>query len=310
MDVFLLTLAVDLTRVLVPAIILVGTIGNVLNIYIFTRRRFLHSGCTLYFFALSINNLFYSIILLILNLLADGYRIAPAQRLNWFCKLFSYALNLSPTLSAYFLVLASVDRYFSSSINVQRRQWSSRQYARYQLIFIIVFFAVFFIGILFAFELRFDDGLGCTTRYSNSFNRIFLHIEMFFYVLLAPFLMCFFGLLTIRNQKRFSRLRSNVHRSRRTETELIRMLILQIATHLIFALPFSTIFLMLVLPIPWRATLVFRAIYILCKIPLYLTFVFPFFTYTLSAQMYRAELRRLWQTLHRSLGENRISPMQ
>ena len=305
----LFELATQLTRITVPIAIVIGTIGNVLNIYIFTRRHFLNCGCTLYFLALSINNLFYSTVLLSINLLSDGYGMSLTETSDAFCKILSYALNLSPTLSAYFLVFASINRYFASSIRFRYRQWSARPRARQMLIFVISFFSLFCIGIFLAFEVRPEDGIGCTTQYSKIFNQIFLCTEMTLYVVIAPFLMCLFGALTILNRRKFAQLRRGINRSRRTETELIRILILQIAIHLILALPFSTIFLMLVLPISWRSTLIFRFLFVTCKIPLYFTFVSPFFTYTLFAHLYRQELRKLWRKMHQFYRTNIVLPI-
>lgn len=305
----LLRLAVQLTQVTVPIIIVFGIMGNSLNIFIFTRRNLIGHACTLYFLALAVNNLFYTSVLLIFNLLADGYRIAPALQSNAFCKLFSYALNLMPTLSAYFIVLASIDRFCASSSKASYRRFSSVKMARRLILTMVNLFAAFFIGILFAFELRLDDGLGCTTRNNILFNQIFLFLEMIIYVMLAPLLMSLFGMLTICNTRR-ARIQpmGDTGRHRRTESQLARMLIVQVGTHLILTLPFTTIFLMLVLPIPWRGALVFRFIYITCKIPLYLSFVSPFFMYTLSAQVYREELNRLGRKLfpcfHRAIVQN------
>lgn len=293
-DLSLYKLTIDLTRIIVPIIMVFSGIGNILNIIILTRRQLRNYACSIYFTCLSINNLFYTSIILIYNLLVDGYGIDPAEYSNVFCKLISYLLNLIPNLSVYFIVLASVDRFCSSSMNPQIRRLSQKKLAIYLIILIIIILSIIMIGTLITFDLR-DDGLGCTSRSDSLFNQVFLFIEIIVYVIIAPFLLILFGFLTIYNTTKIGLNRIGISRHRRTEKELAQMLIVQVSAHVLFSGPFCIIFLMLVIPIEFRSTLKFYVIYILCKIPFYLTFLSPFFLYILTAKIYREQLIRLFK---------------
>lgn len=289
--------AVQATRIIIPISITLGIVSNSLNIFILTRPTLIHHACSLYFLCLAITNLFYSVFILIINLLADGYQLDLSLYSNGFCKFISYLLNLCPNISVYLIVLASIDRCCASSSNVGIRNFSSVRVARWAIGLLILIFAFFFSGALVAFDLRQDGPLGCTLQSNLLFSQIFLIIDIILYVIIAPFCMVFFGVLTIKHT---NQLRINLHRIslyRRTERQLSRMLFFQVGTHIILALPFCITFFMLVLPISLRFTLDFDYIYILSKLPFYLTFTTAFFLYILSGQVYRNELIRLFKKL-------------
>lgn len=305
-------IVIKLSQIVNPILIVFGIIGNLLNIIILNERHIRISPCSIYFLSLSINNLFYSSILMIYNYLLDVYKFDPAAYSNIFCKLISYLLNVTPQLSVFYIVLASIDRYFSSSSNVGIRRLSNKKMSIYLLSIVTLYTFLMMIGILITFDLR-NDGLGCTSRSDSLFNQIFLIIEVTQYVILCPLLLLIFGFLTIENTRKlmFMRRRLSVHR--RTEKQLSKMLIVQVLTHLILVLPFCTMFLMLIIPIEFRLTFRFYIIYTLTKIPFYLTFISPFFLYILSAKIYRDEFQRILFKLnpfHRILNQgNSIRPV-
>jgi hypothetical protein len=293
----IIQLAIQLTRIFVPIIIVTGIISNLLNIILLTRPALNHHACSLYFLALAITNLFYSSFLLIYNLLADGYQVDVAKYSIFCCKFISYLLNLCPNLSVYFIVLASIDRYCASSINVQRRRFNDLRTTRWAIGILILIFSIIFIGALIAFDISHNGLSQCTIRSDILFNQIFLILDLILYVIIAPVLIIFFGFLTIYNTKQLRLLPVRISRYRRTEYQLSRMLILQVGTHVILTLPFCIAFFMLILPISLRFTIKFASAYVICKLPFYLSTTTAFFLYILSARVYRDELIRLYNTI-------------
>ena len=294
----LLALARELTRIFVPIIIIIGVVSNLLNIILLTRPTLIHHACSLYFLALAITNLFYSSLLLICNLLADGYQLDLSKNSVAFCKIISYLLNLCPNLSVYFIVLASIDRYCASSISARMRRLSNLHVARRSIGILIIVLSIFFIYTLIAFDIV-DNGMRlCTIQSDILFNQIFLILNIILYVIIAPFSMIFFGFLTIYNTKQVRVIPAGILRYRRTEGQLSRMLLLQVGTHVILILPFCIIFFMLILPISMISTINFEFAYIVCKIPFYLSVTTAFFLYVLSARVYRDELLRLCNKIY------------
>ena len=296
-DLLFLQVTIKLVRIIVPIIIVFGTLGSILNIVILTRQRLRGYACSMYFAALSINNLFYTTVLLVYNCLLGGYSIDLALYSNFFCKFISYLLNFSPIVSVYFIVLASIDRYCASSLDARKRRFSQVGVAKISVAAVTIFYAIFNIGSTISFDLQ-DDGAGCTIRSDNLFNQVFLIGLVIFYSIIAPCLLVIFGILTVYNTSRLGQARIGVSRQRRTEKELARMLIVQVLTHIIFTGPFCAMFVILVLPVDFRLTLRFYALFSFTKVPFYFTYITPFFLYILSARIYREELLQLFKKLN------------
>ena len=302
----MLELAVQLTRIIVPVIVLVGVVSNVLNIILLTRRTLIHHACSHYFLALAMTNLFYSSCLLVMNLLADGYQLDVSRHSAVLCKLMSYLLNACPSLSVYFLVLASADRCCASSVSATRRRFSNVRTARWAIFIVTLVVAVFFVGTLIAFDLSPDGMLGCTVQSDLLFNQIFLVLILIVYVFIAPSSMLLFGCLTIYNTKQVRLIPMRSSRYRRTERQLSNMLIVQVGVHVLLILPFCVTFFMLILPIQARFTVDFIAVFMITKLPFYLTVTTAFFLYVLTGSIYRHELLRLAHRLFGKFQEHRI----
>ena len=300
-------LTVTLTRVIIPLIIVFGTFGNLFNLILFRSDRLRVHTCSMYFFSLSLVNMFYTSVLLVQNLLIDGYGIDLSRYSNVYCKLSSYFLNLCPNLSVYYIVLASIDRYFSSSLDAQKRRFITEKVARILLVSVTTIFVVITMGSWIAFDSSSLDQLGCICRSDSLFNQVYLFLNIILYVIVGPFLLVIFGLLTIWNITRIAPNRVNHYR--RTERELIRMLFLQVASHILFSCPFCLTFLLLVVPIPFRFTSTYFTLLTLCKIPFYLTFISQFFLYILSGRIYREEFLRLIQKIFRRRTNRLIGPI-
>lgn len=294
---YLIELGALLTRIFVPIIIVIGIVSNLLNIIVLTRPTLIHHACSLYFLALAITNLFYSSVLLVFNLLEDGYQLIAVEQSVILCKLVSYLLNLCPSLSVYFIVFASLDRYYCSSINPQRRRLSNCHVARLTIIILVIVLSIFYTGALVAFDIIQIGVAFCTIRPDVLFNQIFLILVLIIYVIIAPFSMTLFGCLTIYNTKQMRFMAVRISRYRRTEGQLSRMLLLQVGTQILLILPFCTTFFMLILPTNLPSTTGFKFAYVICKIPFYLTVTTAFFLYMLSARVYRDELTRLYKKL-------------
>jgi hypothetical protein len=212
--------AVQATRIILPIIIILGIVSNSLNIIILTRPTLIRHACSLYFLCLAIINLFYSAVLLINNLLADGYQLDLSLHSNVFCKFISYLLILCPNISIYLIVLASIDRYCASSNKVRIRNFSSVRVARYAIGLLILTFVFVFSRVLLVFDLRQDGIRQCTLQSNSIFSQIFLIVGIILYIIVAPFSMIFFGFLIINNTNQSGINRARISRHRRTESQL------------------------------------------------------------------------------------------
>ncbi|CAF1682040.1 unnamed protein product [Adineta ricciae] len=107
-----------------------GTFGNLLNIIIFTRRDLHQNPCSLYFLIGSINNCIVIDFGLLTRYLASTWNWDPSLTSNVYCKIRNLLVYAPLTLSLWFIVLASVDRYLLSSPIVRFRRLSNLSMAR------------------------------------------------------------------------------------------------------------------------------------------------------------------------------------
>ncbi|CAF1594143.1 unnamed protein product, partial [Adineta steineri] len=118
-------------------LLLFGIIGNILNIFIFTRQAFRTNICVIYFLASTISDSFSLGIGLVTRLLT-GFNVDPTQYSSGFCKMRFFVTYYSAYSGAWFISLACVERYLCSSRNVQIRQLVTIKRAYISIITILI----------------------------------------------------------------------------------------------------------------------------------------------------------------------------
>lgn len=306
----LMETAAQLTRWIVSIVLILGILSNIFNIIILRRRNLKQYSCTLYFLTLSINNLVYVSVCVTFNLLADGFGISLTTRSEVFCRLNTYVLNLCPQILVFMLVLASIDRYLSSSIHVHLRRLSNLRNTQLSILIALVVSAIFILGSAIMVDTYTDPMGRCMTNTNSLFSQILRISQVIVFVMIGPFFMIVFGLLTIKNTDYTHRLNIVALRYRRNERQLTRMLIVQVSTHIFLSIPFCVMFFMSILPITFKSSLMFYFLFIIFKIPLYVTFVTPFFLYILTGQLYRTEFILLLKRIVRTRTNVAIHPIR
>lgn len=285
----LLNIATYVTQWSVSLIVILGIGANSLNIIVLLRANLKKHSCVFYFIVLSINNLLYTTICITTNLLSNGFNINLEVYSSIFCEFSTFLLNFCPHFSVYILVLASIDRSLSSSLNPRARNLSHIRIARWSILFILIFTILFTLENAISVDTS-SNGINiCLSNTNTLFSQFLRTAQVISYVIISPLLMIIFGLLTIHNTNNFTRNHLIVLRARPNERQLTRMLIVQVSTHVLLSLPFCIIFFITILPVEFKSTLMFYFLFIIFKIPFYITFITPFFLYILSAKLYRAE---------------------
>ncbi|CAF3199318.1 unnamed protein product [Rotaria socialis] len=75
----LVLISFKLNRIIPILLLILGTVDNIMNILIFTRRSLRTNACPFYFLASSINNLFVLSVALLILLLSSGLQIDPSN---------------------------------------------------------------------------------------------------------------------------------------------------------------------------------------------------------------------------------------
>lgn len=305
----LLQVAVQLSRAILPVIIVTGTLGNLLNIIVLTQVALKEYACSFYFLALSSNNLFYSSIIIPYRLISIAYYLNPALSSPALCKLIQYINDVCPSISPYFIVLASVDRFCASSTNARVRELSSTSTAKKATAAVVAGFMLFFLSTAVTADLRATDRLGCRIRTDTIYSQVYVIVQVVLLTVIAPCLMLIFGLMTVHNTKRSRAIPVLGARHRRTERQLTHMLFFQVGTHIVLTSPLTVTYMMILLPTAYQATQQFYAVYSICYIPFYAAYGTAFIVYVLSGRIYRKELIRLLSNVMRRWRGNRIEPV-
>ena len=214
--------------------IITGTIGNILNILIFTRRSLRQNSCSIYFLASSVAN-FFPIYFGCLTRVLGTFNInPPSSQMALYCKIKTFLTYMGLAASTWFIVGACADRFASSCATVRVRSFSQVKIARR----IVLIISIIVILVYFQMNFCFDgtvQSANCvpSSPLCNSFNDFNLLVT---YSLLPPMLMLILGLMTIRNVRGRQHVRAETNVKDR---QLTLMLILQVICISILSMPIS-----------------------------------------------------------------------
>ncbi|CAF1113520.1 unnamed protein product [Adineta steineri] len=292
--------------------IILGTIGNLSNIILFTQRSLRTlSTCITYLLAASIANIIdiYSYILL---RALYGFNITPAYSSSIVCKLQLYLFYASFCTSSWFMVGCCADRYFSSSHNAILRRYSCMRTTLRMILFIIIFISLVYAQVFYCYDAnQFNRPSLCFIR-----NNVCLILDTAYYFIFQcfgpPICMFIFGIGTFIHIRRGEQIRiearnrANVNiierlpihivKLRKNNRKILPMLIAQIILYIFCSLPlmfykiYSTLQISIIrnnIPLPVEN--LYLSIAILLS---FIDKIFSFYIYTLSSVYFRTELIR------------------
>ena len=189
-----------------------GTVGNILNILVFTRKTFRNNICVMYFLA---STIFDSLIFIVglLPRLLNGFHVDPSQYSAVLCKLRFFLAYFAGYAAAWFISLACVERYLSSSPRIHRRQMITMKRAYLSMIAVVLMGFIFFGEQFYCIDIN-QQLLGapqsCYQLKWNISCQIGDSLIQFIVEILTPaVLMLVFGFLIFRNVRQ-QRRRINV----------------------------------------------------------------------------------------------------
>ncbi|CAF1385543.1 unnamed protein product [Rotaria sordida] len=226
-------------------IFILGTIGSLINICLFSRRNLRSNSCCIYLLSSSINGL----ILLSIGIIPQIYNLYrspnPFTTILSFCKARSYLNQTSAMSCRWLLVMACIDRCFSCSTSVRIRNLSSVNTARIIVIIINIIWFILPIHMIIYANIQPPGNIACSITNNN------VDIYHRFYTIIMggalPSLIAFISSLFIwKNfQKRTKRriLLSNNELSKRKQKrdqQVIFMLLIQVTIFIISTIPFMS----------------------------------------------------------------------
>ncbi|CAF2893584.1 unnamed protein product [Rotaria sp. Silwood2] len=297
-------------------VLLFGTVGNLLNIWVLSEHSLSDNPCSTYLWWSSLS----SAIFIWSGALT---RVLQGYNLNWpntnqpVCKTRLFILTTCFSVAVWTLVGASSDRYLRSSALVKFRNFSTVQTARRILIIIITGSVLVFLEVFYCYEASvpnvpvacYPQSLPC--RLYNDWMLIL------FTTVIPSCFMAVFGSLTIRNIRtrvvqpvmhvefRNNTANQNV-RLRLNDRNINHMLLIQVLVVLLMNLPVTIHRLYASLTANFSKTALRVAIenliYSLVVLFSFFSYSISFYLYILTGSIYRAALKRVGRRLLRRIG--------
>ncbi|CAF3526131.1 unnamed protein product [Rotaria sp. Silwood1] len=294
----------NISRYGMSIIWLIGNIGSMINCCIFCQPKFRKNPCVMYLLASSASQFLTFNFALLTRILYMGYNMQAVNTLLWYCKFRYYFFYIFVAIPRYYIILASIDRFFASCSDIYWRRWSSSKVAMRLIISNFLFWCLIYIHVLVFYEIQNNN---CSFRngvYAIFFS-VYLSIES---GILPPLIMFIFEFLTlknIRNSKRRTRPLTIVNVSQteqltrlsRRDLHFSKMLLYQICLWIILNIPNPCYLLYQTITIYDTKSLLRLTIesfisnmsYFL----IYIEFSLTFFVYILSSSLFRRELNQL-----------------
>ena len=298
----------ELNRYIPLTFLVLGSIGNVLNLLVFSRPKLRNNCCSLYFISSSVVNFISLYVGLITPFLAL-YGLDPTQKWLIICQLRFYFRLTTITLSTWFILFTCVDRFLSTSQNVQLRSWSSMRLAkRTVLLSSVVCVLLPYPQVFICYTINQRN----ICALSNNLCKATVDATaLAFNSGLPPILMVLFSVLTIQNVKRVHRFHSQ---QQRRDIQLIKLVLIQVVILVLLATPitaqkvYSSI-LTSITKNPFDTAVDSLLAQIAIEIS-YISNSVAFYIYSLTSKTFRREVRGIFCAWLPCLGQrrNRVQP--
>ena len=311
---FLADVQQNLTRYGMSSYLVLGNIGNIINIIIFCQREHRKNSCSLYLLIASLVNIFvlnYGIIPTLYSLDHPN----PELYSTVFCKLRLYFLHSALMISRSLVVLACFDRFAVSSPSQRIRSFCKPKIAFRAIFCILMAWPI--ISIHIPILLNIQSGR-CIT--SGTYGFIYSSYSFLVAGLLPPILMIFFGFKTIKNL-RLIRTRvqpinnHRIFRIKREDYNLMVMLMWEVIVYLFSTTPYpvQTLYLTVtssIIKSTLRLQIESFITYMAYSFLIYINSASPFYVYVSTSRAFRRECKRFFiQTRRRATMTMRTEAM-
>ena len=251
----LYSIARNLFRFGGPVLIIIGSIGSILNLMVFTKKALRKNPCTICFVAVNLINFVYFYLGLLFTVLASGYDIDPSSTNISFCRFRFYIALILTNWESSFLILASIDRTFITSPNAGTRKLSTRRLIYISTIGIAVFWILFHVhALIFTEILQFGPDYYVCYFQLGMYTTLMTYNALITNGTLPLLLMMLFGLWTVKNVRQVGRptcpagkkntgstVVGRQHTVQSKDRQLIRMLFMNIILFIICRSPVTII---------------------------------------------------------------------
>ena len=302
-----------------------GNIGNVLNCLILSQGALRANSCAWFFLISSIANLIFIVTGLTARMLS-GWVIDPANTTLWFCKFRTFILFTSRTIGLWLIMLATVDRWLSSSSNARYRRMSTLKNAYRSIILVVSLSALLYAQLLHCNQINLTNSPLKCYAYNTLCRTITDYSDICITVMMPIIMMMVFGMLTIFNVRRTQRRllplhmsnmisthpitvgQTGVHQQRmkKTDRHLLKMLLFQVIVIIVLSFPFCILRTYSTLTSPYQKsplqTAIDNFVFNFTLLLSYVSAAVPFYIYTLcGGRVFGNALLNIWKSIERML---------
>jgi len=215
-------------------LLILGVVGNGINVLVFSSvRNYRTTPCTFYFLISSIYNLAYITINLISRIVATGFGMDLTSTSTSWCKIRQFCLPFLSLISLTCSCLATIDQYFVTSQSANLRRFSNIKWSHRIVIIVMIIWFLHGIPYLLFYNI---SPITATCVNTNTIFAVYVTIYLLVLLCVVPVsVTVLFGYLAYRN----------IHLTRvlveqQADRQLVKMALIQVVLIFISALPFGT----------------------------------------------------------------------
>ena len=214
-------------------LLLMGTVGNVLNVFIFVSvRTYRTTPCTFYFLVGLTHDIGQLLINLTTRIISAGYGVNITGTLTIWCKARFFLICAFATVSLTCSCLAVVDQFLATSRSARLRAWSKIHLAHRIATGVLIIGWLVSIPWLIYQDISLSSHLCVIT--SATLNTFLPIYSLVFFSTIPVLVMVTFGCLTYRNIRQTTAL--NLQGADR---QLARMICVQVILVAVFEIPYG-----------------------------------------------------------------------
>ncbi|CAF1527589.1 unnamed protein product [Adineta ricciae] len=276
---------------------IIGTVGSLLNILLFSQKKFRSNSCCIYFLAASISTIIMLFVGIIPQIYALKYTPSPIFNRD-FCKARAYLAQMSAMLCRWLLTIACIDRCLLTSTNPGHRRFTTVPIAQKIVFFLCIIWILIPIHVLIFADVRKLGYIICimSTDTMAIYHNVYTIIAG---GILPPLIMLICAKILWKSlQAKRQRQELIQIRQKRKEIQNIQiliMLLLQVMIFLVFTLPYmsSSLYFAFTRSVTNKSSdrvAVESFVNLFTEVVVFVYPAFTFYSNTLASQTFRNEL--------------------
>ncbi|CAF0945734.1 unnamed protein product [Adineta ricciae] len=305
----LISISQWLTIILGICFITFGLFGSLMNLLIFSHRRFRNISSSQYILIQSISDMITLCVALLVQVIVNGFVWPYFFTIQFLCSFRGYASIVSTQTALYSKCLIAFDIWSSTSRHASIRQWNNLNRARFLILINILIWVLFSIpyailGRIFLIKNVWQCAIIDPT-FLNYHGYFFIPCLTLFLPVLA---LSFFGYYSYVHLMTLNAL----HQRRRLKRQFVRMILIQIFVTIISFVPYTLQYTYSTVTANWQKNsqwLAFDSLIVqISRIGFFISNVIEFYIYVTQSRDVRLTLQQIFKNFNLIRRHNDVLP--